>query len=183
MAIIEKVKGMEWAAVALLGILVCPLFIRSRDGFKNAGQDCINIYDQQYQMAQFVHRFYDTAGVAFNDIGAVSYYSQGRKLDFWGIANVEVLKSRKEGYWSPVFADSLAGREHVRIAIIYDGWFKGLLLPHWRKVASWTIPNNLIAAFDNVSFYAVDSTEAPRLKANLQAFQPSLPRDVVVRYR
>ncbi len=177
-----KIKEIEWVSIVLLVILASPLFIRSWNSFGNAKQDCINIYDQQYQMARFVHEFYNKDGIAFNDIGAVSFYSEGPKLDMIGIASLDVLKSKKKGYWSPYFADSLARKINARLAVVYDPWFNPVLLNHWGKVASWTIQNNLIAAFDSVSFYAVDRGDTSALKNNLKAFQPQLPPSVLVRY-
>src|SRR5579872_4799537 len=102
-----NIKGAKWVAALLVIVLFVPLFIRSEKTFQKSKQYCLNIYEQQYQMSQFVHDYYDTTPLAFNDIGAVSFYSKGDKLDLWGLASYEVAKARRQHYWTPAFADSL----------------------------------------------------------------------------
>lgn len=177
-----KIKGSEWIAGALLVILTIPLLFRAVITFGNAAQFCINIFDQQYQMAQFVHSYYDKAPIAFNDIGAISYYSEGKKLDLMGIASLDVLKAKRMRYWNSDFADSLSRRDNTKLAIIYDKWFSPHLLQRWNKIATWQIRNNIIAGDDIVSFYSVNKADSADLRKHLQEYQPSLPSGVVVRY-
>ena len=178
----QKLKGAEWMIYALLVVLLMPLLFRCKSTFENAERSCINIYEQQYQMAQFVHKYYDLDGIAFNDIGAVSYYSEGRKLDLFGIASLDVLKSKRMHYWSPAFADSLIHRERIKIAMLYDRWFSPTLLHKWNKVASWQVSDNYILGDDSVSFFAIDTANIASLRKNLEAYQPSLPPGIKVRY-
>jgi hypothetical protein len=171
-----------WVAAALLVIVLMPILLRSTTTLKAGRRACINIYEQQYQMAQFVHRYYDSVPMAFNDIGAISFYSSGSKLDLVGLANLEVTKSRRLNYYTPDFLDSLSRRQKIRLAIVYDTWFSPDLLKRWGKVASWHMTNNFSAAEDSVSFFALDKSDTMSLRKNLEAFQPSLPSDVTVRY-
>ena len=173
----------RWMAVFVAFLLVVPIVNRSLVAFNIMTQGSINIYEQQYQMGQFVHRFYNATPVAMGDIGAISFFSQGKNVDLEGLGNLEIARSRKNGYWTPDFLYSLTQRDSVKVAIVFDASYPRQLLQQWKKVAIWQIPDNVACYSDVVSFYAVDSTEAPRLTANLQAFQPSLPRDVGVRYR
>ena len=177
-----KIKGSEWIAWSLLVMLAIPLLFRAATTFGNAAQCCINIYDQQYQMAQFVHSYYNKEPVAFNDIGAVSYYSEGKKLDLMGIASLDVLKAKRMRLWNSNFADSLSRRDNIRLAIVYDKWFSPFLLQRWKKIATWEIRNNVIAGDDIVSFYSVNKVDSATLRRHLQEYQPSLPGGVVVRY-
>jgi hypothetical protein len=171
----------HWMALFLVFLLVVPIVNRSLTALNLMTHGSINIYEQQYQMGQFVHRFYNETPVAMGDIGAISFFSQGKNVDLEGLGNLEIARSRKMGYWTPDFICGLTKRDSVRIAIVFDASY-ALLVRRWKKIGSWQIPNNVACYSDVVSFYAVDTAEGPRLKTNLQTFQPRLPRDVVVSY-
>jgi hypothetical protein len=174
------------AACGMMGVilfaLLFPLVLRSTAAFSKTGTACINIYEQQYQMGQFLHRYYDKEAAAANDIGAVSFFTSGPDLDLWGLGNIKVARSRKKNYWTPQFLDSLCRESRVKLAIVYDDWFDQALLQRWTKVATWQIRNNVICGGDTVSFYAVEKDGAPVLRKNLEAYARGLPPDVTVRY-
>lgn len=172
-----------WVMTALLLFVLCfPFVLRSSAAFTKAGAACRNIYEQQYQMGRFLEAYYPQTAFAANDIGAVSYFTDGPVLDLWGLASIEVARSRRQGRWTPEFLDSLARSRGVPIAIVYDSWFPPALLRRWTKVATWQIRNNVICGDDTVSFYAIDPLQSEALLRNLQAFAPGLPAGVVVRY-
>ena len=179
---IAVMKGAEWVAGALLVVLLIPLFIRGGKSFLKSKQYCINIYEQQYQMSRFVHTYYDSVPVAFNDIGAISFYSKGDKLDLWGLANFEVAKAKRQHYWTPAFADSLIREHRTRVAIIYDTWVYQTLVQHWTKIACWHNQQNVVLGEDSVSFFAIHPEDTASLRKNLELFQPLLPSDVSVSY-
>lgn len=143
----------------------------------------INVYEQQVQMGLFLHRYYDSTPIAMHDIGAISFFSRGKNLDLEGLGNVEVAQSRKDHYWTSDFLYAQCKKDSVRIAIVYDQSYPADLRNHWYKIALWWMPDNVACYSDEVTFYAVDSSYGPQLKANLRAFQPSLPGDVVAVYR
>jgi hypothetical protein len=179
---IPRFKDARWIAAALLILLFIPLFIRSEKTFQKAKRYCLNIYEQQYQLSQFVHTYYDSVPVAFNDIGAISFYSRGDKLDLWGLASLEVAKAKRSNSWTPAYADSLIQKHQTRLAILYDTWFDPALLHRWTKIASWHNQHNVILGDDSVSFFAIRPEDTTMLRKNLLLFQPSLPMDVSVRY-
>jgi hypothetical protein len=115
--------------------------------------------------------------VAANDIGAINYYADIANLDLWGLASLEVLRARRGGYYSSRWIDSLSRAKGVRIAVVYDAWFKeiGGLPTSWTPVGKWAIRNNVAAGGDTVSFYAVQPSEAPALACRLAEFGPTLP--------
>ncbi len=166
----------------VLFFLFFPLFLRSSAAFSKAKQACVNIFEQQYQMGQFLRRFYNNEPVAANDIGAVAYYTNSYVLDLWGLGNIDIARSRKRGYWTPTFLDSMVTTNNAKIAVVYDSWFDTTLLKQWTKVATWQIRNNVICGDDLVSFYAADSLAQPSLKRNLMLYQPLLPAGVIVEY-
>ena len=76
----------------------------------------------------------------------------------------------------------MARSEHAGVAVIFDIWFSDTLRAKWTKVATWTIPDNVICADATVSFYAIDKSKSEQLKEDLQHFQASLPRGVKAQY-
>jgi hypothetical protein len=180
--IVSRMKRHPLASGFVVALLVLPLLLRTGEACWMAPKACANIYDQQYQMAQFLARYYDNTVVAVNDIGAVSYYKRERNLDLFGLANIKVARRKKNNDCTPGFLDSLSRAEGAKIAVIFDSWFSDSLLHRWDKIASWKIPNNVICGDSVVSFYAIDSSESGGLRRALLEYAPRLPSGVEVKY-
>jgi hypothetical protein len=173
----------RWVAGFTVFFLVVPILMRSLDAFSLADRASINIYQQQYQMGKFMGKYYHDTPIAFNDIGAVSYFTQGKNLDLWGLGNLEVTRSVKNYYYTPDFLDQLSRRDSVQIAVVFERYFPPQLLSRWDKIASWKITSgNVICADDSVTFYAVRNGARDALTSNLHNFQSSLPKGVSVSY-
>ena len=170
------------AVLIIVFFLFFPVILRSVTALDKTPQACINIFDQQYQMAKFAKQNYDQQTVALNDIGAVGYYTNSQIIDLWGLANAEVTKSKKEHFWTPAFLDSLCKSNKVKLAIVYDSWFSDSLTKKWDKAATWEIQNNVICGDSIISFYAMDSLSKNLVQQQLKLFQPQLPKSVVVKY-
>jgi len=168
--------------VCLVVILFLPLVLRCGSAFAMAPRACQNIYEQQYQTGQFVHRWYRNEAVAVNDIGAVSFFSDADNIDMEGLGNFEVAKRRKVGTRSAGFLDSLVHAKHVDYAAVYQFVYGDSLLSRWRKVASWTIRNNVVCGSPTVYFYAIDPAKEDQFRKNLQAQEVVLPPGVTVKY-
>jgi hypothetical protein len=166
----------------LVFFLFFPVILRSATALDKSIQGCINIYDQQYQMAMFCSKYYNNNAVALNDIGAVAYFTNSKIIDLWGLASIEVAKAKKQHYWTPEFLDSLCKTNKVPLAIIYDVWFSDSLTQKWNKAASWQIQNNVICGDSKVSFYSMDSSSKSLLQQRLRLFESRLPASVVVKY-
>lgn len=177
----QSLSASEWVKIGVTCIIAGPLFLRGYEAFDRSSLAAISIYDQQVQMGHFVHRYYDQDPVALNDIGAVSYFSHGYNLDLWGLGDVDIARRKRKGQDTPEFLDSLSHRRQIKAAIVFQSAFPALL-HRWTKIASWTIPYNNASYDNSVFFYAVDSSDAPRLTNSLKQFQPSLPSGVMVRY-
>lgn len=169
-------------ALALSFFLFFPVIIRSITALDKADQGCINIYDQQYQMAKFTKQFYNQSNIALNDIGAISYYTNAIVVDLWGLANIEVTKSKKQHYWTPDFLDSLCKTKKVELAIVYDSWFSDSLTKRWNKAATWQIQNNVICGDDTISFYSLNGLSKDSLQQQLKTYETQLPPSVLVKY-
>ena len=171
------------AMISLLGFALCfPLLLRSSAALSKTRQACFNIYEQQFQMAQFLSEHYPNTSFAANDIGAVSFYTKGTVVDLWGLGSNAIARSRKNGYWNDDFLDSTTRHAGARLAIIYDSWFKNTLGNKWTKLASWQIQNNVVCGDDIVSFYAINTADSAAIKTGLRSYQMKLPPTVNVTY-
>lgn len=178
----ERPVVVRWMAGIALFAILFPFFLRSSAAFTKTTTACQNIYQQQYQMGSFVHKYYNGDAVAANDIGAISFQSSGRVMDLWGLGNITVARSRKKGYWTAGFLDSLCRRDGVRMAVFYEKWFGDSLTRRWNKVATWRIRDNVICGDDSVSFFSLDRQDVPVLKRDLVEYEKSLPAGVSVKY-
>lgn len=175
-------KQTLWLAVLTGTLLFIPIFMRIKYAFGLTYQASINIYEQQYQMGQFLGKYYPNTPVAFNDIGAVSWFTQGNNLDLLGLGNIEVADSWGRGGDMISVFKNLVSRDRVKVAIIFDQSFPRTLWGNWNKAASWQIPNNVICLHNTVSFFSIYPNDTIALKRNLRDFQSVLPKEVVVRY-
>lgn len=172
----------QWTTWLLALFLAVPLLTRGWSILDQVPQGSIWTNDQQVQMGQFVHKYYDSAGVVFNDIGAVSYFSEGKKVDILGLGNNDIARLRRQHLNTPDLLDRVDSERSMKIAITYEPRFKSYA-KRWRKVSSWFIPyDNPIGLYDSVTFYAVDTLEAPALMDKLKKYQPLMPKEIVVRY-
>jgi len=175
-------KPFQWISLFIAAVLFFPLLIRSTQAFGNIGRSCVNIFEQQYQMATFLYKNYYNVPIALNDIGAVSYLTEGNHLDLIGLSDLQIARARLKNYLSVPFVTSLAKKKGVKIAVVYNAWFPPVLLNQWSPVAAWVMKKNVICADSTVTFYAVDPSVAHDLKLNLQTYQKSLPSDVQAYY-
>ena len=157
------------------GIFALIAVLRSYSSLGDVTETCINTYNQQIQAAQFVHRYYYRAGVSLNEIGAVSWFSEGRKVDLTGIANYAPRRGKERHYWSPTYTDSLSWSEGARLAILSGPQSNTRPVGRWDKIASWNNPGNII-------FYALDTASGRRLKEHLREYEKSLPAGMQVQY-
>jgi hypothetical protein len=167
--------------VLLAVFLIYPCVVRAGVGLVYLPQASKNIYEQQYQMARFIQRYYQGSTIALNDIGAVNFLADVHCLDLWGLANNEVaqLKHRHEYHTRDILR--LSREAGVKVAMVYDTWYAGEIggLPRdWVWVGQWVLPDNVVAGGDTVSIYAVDESETVPLMQKLQDFSPFLPKAV-----
>lgn len=169
------------AAAALVLVLAFPLVMEGGVLLWQVPQCTTNIYQQQYQMALFIRKYYQGSSVALNDIGAVDELTDIHLLDLWGLASLQVAKARRNNRYGAEEIAGFADHAQVRIAIIYNAWFGASVPSTWVRLGTWTIRNNLVAGSDTVSIYAVQRNEVPHLAQCLRDFYRQLPADVIQR--
>lgn len=147
--------------------------------YMSVSEACKDIYEQQYQMARFVSRYYPDETIVINDIGYVSYLSEGQIVDLWGLATLEVTDAMRAGTLDEKFVENLARQRGAPVAITYRLTF----IPQaWEEIASWTIRHRRVAYSDTVHFFAIESDRADEMEANLREFEILLPEGVSVCY-
>jgi hypothetical protein len=167
--------------VAILAIfLAYPLYVRASGAILHTPLAARNIDEMQYQMALFLHRDYPDGPVAANDIGAISYYNDFSLLDLYGLASMDVARAKIGGTYDTATIDRLTRESGARVIVVYDYWFDryGGLPGAWVKAGEWHFTDCYVCGGDTVSFYAPSALEADSLRAELDAFEASLPARV-----
>jgi len=168
-----------YIAVSLIAlILIIPLAQRGYNAIAQAERAMTNIYEQQYQLALFLQRYYQGTPVVLNDIGLINYHTDIKCLDMMGLGNVEVLKAMKDKNWNKNTIAQMSMNKGVKVALIYDSVFGNSVPLEWNRVGQWKISNNVVCGSETVSIYAVDPSETNRLIDNLSDFQNQLPKTV-----
>ena len=178
-----RFKGLNIYSLVMVGALALIGGLYSKKAYiilKESPLGTKNIYEQQYQMARFVKRYYPGQVIGAGDVGAINYFSDIRIIDLNGIANAEVAKEWMRQSHNSEFMYSLGVKEKITFAMVYDELFKsfGGVPSRWQKVGEWKIKNNVNCGGDTVSFYAVDPKSTNDLIKNLKDFAQSLPPDV-----
>src|SRR5205085_2532339 len=81
-----------------------------------------NIYQQQFQMAQFLRRYYPGETVVANDIGAITYFADIHLVDLFGLDGREIVQLKRRGEYNTLALEDLANRRRAKIAIAYADW-------------------------------------------------------------
>lgn len=141
-----------------------------------------NIYNQQYQMSQFIKEYYNDSEIVLNDIGTTSYYTDAKYIDVWGLANYDIVDYKlKNGFIDQDLVARLAYDRNSKIAIIYNENGFDYVPREWKKVASWTIQNRQVSNFATVYFYAINESVAT-LKEQVAQFSRNIPSEISVEY-
>lgn len=177
--------------IALTLVVVLPatlLMARCMIATNNLPLHSRSIYSQQYQMARFIHRFYNGGAIAANDIGAINFLNDIACVDLTGLANRDIFFAKRSESYTTAVIKMETQKAHASIAIVYDSWFSsgpslfgGPPLPkRWTRVARWRIRDREELGGDTVSFYAIGPGDVDRLQSSLKKFTTSLPPEVTV---
>ena len=145
-----------------------------------------NIFDQQIQLADFLHQYYRNSKVIANDIGAITYFNNIYLLDTYGLGSIEVAKLRKNDHGK--FTDNkelqkyiydTAKNQNFELALVFDEWVK--MPDYFTKVGTLTIRDNYMSGGTTVSFYSVKKEDTGLLRKHLAEFAKKVPKDVIVK--
>ncbi|WP_028121078.1 glycosyltransferase family protein [Epilithonimonas tenax] len=170
---------------AMLVLLFITFSLRFVPMLKNQPTASKNIYDQQIQLSDFIHKYYRNAKVVANDIGAITYYNNIHLLDTYGLGSIEVAKLRKEDHGK--FTDNKKLQSYIYntakwqgydVALVFDEWVR--MPDYFTKVGTLTIQNNYMSGGTTVSFYSVKKENTKKLRNQLTAFSKDVPQDVII---
>ena len=115
-----------------------------------------NIYEQQFQMANFLRKYKNHANIAANDIGAITYFTNVKLLDLVGLGSYEVLKLKKSGNFNNDSVLKLLLNNNIELILVYDHWFPQISFEnsYFKKIGEWKINYNLVTGGSTVSFYS-----------------------------
>jgi hypothetical protein len=169
------------AAVFVLAMALLFGLARGSMALKDIPQAATNEFEQQYQMATFIKRYYEHSTVALDDIGAVNFFADVHCLDLWGLATPRVAALRMRGDYGREEIAMLATDAGARIAIIHDLYFRdvGGMPPEWIGVGQWQIHNKVVGGSDTISIYALGPTEVGSLVVHMSEFSKEVPPDVI----
>jgi hypothetical protein len=175
-ALVPKYIG----GVLLAAFLIYPCVVRAGAALVFLPRASKNIYEQQYQMARFIKRYYQGSTIALNDIGTVNFLADVHCLDLWGLANYEVTQLMRRHEYHTRDILRLSQDAGVKVALVYDSWYTpiGGLPRDWVWVGQWSLTDNVVTGGETVSIYAVDESETVPLMQKLQDFSPLLPKAV-----
>jgi hypothetical protein len=135
-----------------------------------------NTYQQRYQAALFVQRYYQARPIATSELGYISLLHQGPITDLLGLGDYEVLKHRENGTDDQAFYSDLARTRQFPIVIDY-GFTLGNRIPaSWILVARWDLNERLVTAYKSLDFWATSPAAAIELRADLVDNSHLLPR-------
>jgi len=133
-------------------------------------------YKINYPVARFAHRYYYRNGITADDIGMISFLTDGRYLDLSGVASSKITRGKVDHFLSAGLIGRLSKDQGSRVAIISDHYGKALP-DNWVKLASWEMQN-----IETWSFYAIDTSAATSLKSYLADYHTLLPPHTRVQY-
>lgn len=135
-------------------------------------------YEQRYQAARFLQRYYDGEPVGTGELGYISLFHDGPITDFYGLGDHEVLVGRRTIHDTEArkaFWDDLVQRRGVRVAAIYPTNLLFEVPSNWILVGTWTLPREPFTAYDsNFQFWATTPEEVAPLTAHLEEFRAEM---------
>lgn len=181
----QKKIGNQVLKYAMIILLLITFSLRFVPMLANQPRASKNIFDQQIQLADFLHKNYRNSRVIANDIGAITYFNNIHLLDTYGLGSIEVAKLRKEDHGKftdnkklQAYIYNTAKLQDFEIALVFDEWVK--MPDYFSKVGTLTIQNNYMAGGTTVSFYSVKKENTEKLRNQLVEFSKQTPKDVII---
>ena len=181
----QKDIGDKLMRFTMIILLLITFYLRFVPMLKYQPMASKNIFDQQIQLADFLHRYYKNSRVVANDIGAITYFNNIHLLDTYGLGSIEVAKLRKEDHGK--FTDNKNLQDYIyatarsqdfEVALVFDKWVK--MPDYFSKVGTLTIQDNYICGGTTVSFYSVKKENTEKLRNQLTEFSKKVPKDVII---
>jgi hypothetical protein len=127
-------------------------------------------YASHVKAAQFLQQYYPASTIVVNDLGTVTYFTEARILEVFGLGDIEPVRIRRSqhGEYTASNIAGWVGLYDPSIAILQIGW--GWVVPRiptqWIRVAEVQMP----IEGDYIGFFAVDPSEAHALRDKVERF-------------
>ena len=136
--------------------------------------DSKNLFYNQYRLAKFLEKYYNSDTVIANDIGAITYYTDIHILDMYGLGTTEVAKMKYSRTRQKNFADgmnNLGRKREAKIAVLYPELFPDEIPENWILVERWKMINFRDPRIRYVNFYTISKNDISYLRKNLKEFE------------
>jgi len=177
----RTIPGRRWIGASAIAFTICFLTTRNLYAYREDEQASIRIYRQEYPIIQFFRRYYYRHNIVADDVGLISFRTDGRYLDLSGLGSPRIARSRVDHSFNPGFVHELVRKENSHIAVV-SGRYDKALPENWIRTAEWVWPGQGGYEKRTLSFYALDSAMAKGLRENMEEYTPLFPRDLTIRY-
>jgi hypothetical protein len=168
----------RWAAPALACLLA--LFAGNKPaGVVRAGDAMTDTYEQRYQAAQFLQRYYDGEPVATGELGYISLFHRGPITDVFGLGDHEVLQEWErvnDERPGPEFWEALVQRRGVDVVVVYPLTLYRVVPDSWIQVGTIGVDRFVSTApGPRLTVLATRPEAVDRLHDSLEDFRDDLP--------
>ncbi len=177
----ERVGGVRRPALGLvLVVALLPFCGTKLSLIVDSPMAVADTYEQRYQAARFLARYYDGEPVATGELGYVSVMHRGPITDLFGLGDYEVLQARLEDSRPPAeYWTGLQQRRGFEVAAVYPSTLGFNTPDEWILAGWWTLPRRTVSAFEpRFEFWATTPEALYQLQDNLRAFEGELPDGV-----
>ncbi len=140
-------------------------------------------YEQRYQAARFLDRFYDDQSIATGELGYISLMHEGPVTDMFGLGDFDVLELRRshDQQVPPEEWERLARDRGFDVAAIYPMTLFWGAPDSWVFVGSWAMDRSTVTAFEReFQFWATSPEMVEPLRRQLLEFESELPDGVAL---
>jgi hypothetical protein len=166
--------GRAVAGLLVLAVFLVPMKVFSTEHVASEAQDT---YEQRYQVARFLARYYQGQSIATGELGYVSMLHRGPVTDLLGLGDYEVLRARQQGKYGPAYWADLVKRRKTSVVAIYPSTIQlSQIPPNWISVGNWTLHGQLLSAYSSTfEFWSPTPEGVKPLEAHLREFAKQLP--------
>lgn len=178
---ITKYLTIVLSLILIFTLVSDPLESRGFESLKETPQATNDRYLGHIHPAQFVAKYYNNSTIAVNDLGAMSFYTDARILDIYGLGSKEPVYYLEEtGKYNKSEVDSWTKQHSAEIAILQPEWI--VITPRipdsWQMVGQWNTPQNVAFGDTTIGIYAVKSSKKAELIKNLREFSSAIPEEI-----
>lgn len=138
-------------------------------------------YQQRYQAARFLQRYYDGKPIATGELGYISLLHRGPITDLLGLGDYQVLELRRSYGQNvpPAVWSQLAKQRGFDVVAVYPYTLFFNTPKDWILVGTLKMSHHIVTAYENqFQFWATTPEAVAPLERQLRAFEPSLPAGV-----